>query len=70
MLVLWATPRSTSTAFEWMMRQRGDFACFHESFNEAYYYGNDRRSQRDADVPDTEGPSSRPCGPRSLRPKP
>jgi hypothetical protein len=55
MLVLWATPRSTSTAFEWMMRQRGDFTCFHEPFNEAYYYGSDRRSQRDADVPDTEG---------------
>ena len=37
------------------MRQRGDFTCFHEPFNEAYYYGSDRRSQRDADVPDTEG---------------
>ena len=23
-LALWAVPRSTSTAFEWMMRQRGD----------------------------------------------
>ncbi len=50
MLVLWATPRSTSTAFEWMMRQRGDFTCFHEPFNEAYYYGSDRRSQRDAEA--------------------
>lgn len=49
-LALWATPRSTSTAFEWMMRQRGDFACHHEPFNELYYYGEDRRSQRDADV--------------------
>ena len=28
--VLWATPRSTSTAFEWMMRMRGDMACFHK----------------------------------------
>ena len=55
MLVLWATPRSTSTAFEWMMRQRGDFTCFHEPFNEAYYYGSDRRSRRDAGVADTEG---------------
>ena len=55
MLFLWATPRSTSTAFEWMMRQRGDFECFHEPFNEAYYYGADRRSQRDGDVADTEG---------------
>ena len=55
MLVLWATPRSTSTAFEWMMRQRGDFTCFHEPFNEAYYYGSDRRSRRDAGVANTEG---------------
>ena len=47
--------RSTSTAFEWMMQQRGDFTCFHEPFNEAHYYGSDRRSQQDADVPDTEG---------------
>ena len=49
-LTLWATPRSTSTAFEWMMRQRGDFRCFHEPFNELFYYGEDRQSQRDAGV--------------------
>ena len=49
-LFLWATPRSTSTAFEWMMRQRGDFVCYHEPFNELYYYGEDRRSLRDSDV--------------------
>ncbi len=49
-LTLWATPRSTSTAFEWMMRQRGDFTCFHEPWNETYYYGEDRQSDRDADV--------------------
>lgn len=36
---LWATPRSTSTAFEWMMRMRGDMACFHEPFGQAWYYG-------------------------------
>ena len=36
---LWAVPRSTSTAFEWMMRQRGDLACFHEPFGEAWYQG-------------------------------
>ncbi len=49
-LTLWATPRSTSTAFEWMMRQRGDFACHHEPWNELYYYGEDRVSDRDAHV--------------------
>lgn len=54
-LALWATPRSTSTAFEWMMRQRGDFVCHHEPFNELYYYGEDRRSDRDASVPAKPG---------------
>lgn len=39
--VLWAIPRSTSTAFEWMMRQRGDLACFHEPYGEAWYQGED-----------------------------
>ena len=45
-LVLWALPRSTSTAFEWMMRMRGDFACFHEPFGEAWYRGEDARWPR------------------------
>jgi len=49
-LALWATPRSTSTAFEWMMRERRDFTCFHEPWNELYYYGQDRQSERDAHV--------------------
>ncbi|NKB61779.1 MAG: sulfotransferase family protein [Gammaproteobacteria bacterium] len=39
-LVLWATPRSTSTAFEWMMRMRGDMTCFHEPFGEWWYQGD------------------------------
>ncbi|NNC98689.1 MAG: sulfotransferase family protein [Gammaproteobacteria bacterium] len=43
---LWATPRSTSTAFEWMMRQRGDLACFHEPFGVAWYQGPDARTPR------------------------
>ena len=38
-LALWAVPRSTSTAFEWMMRQRGDLSCYHEPFGEAWYQG-------------------------------
>lgn len=46
MLVLWATPRSTSTAFEWMMRQRGDFRTLHEPFGVPYYRGADRRTTR------------------------
>lgn len=40
-IVLWATPRSTSTAFEWMMRMRSDMTCFHEPFGEAWYEGDD-----------------------------
>jgi len=39
--VLWAVPRSTSTAFEWMMRQRGDLQCIHEPFGEAWYQGEE-----------------------------
>ena len=38
-VALWAVPRSTSTAFEWMMRQRGDMDCLHEPFGEARYQG-------------------------------
>ncbi len=40
-IALWAIPRSTSTAFEWMMRQRGDLDCLHEPFGEAWYQGED-----------------------------
>jgi hypothetical protein len=55
--VLWATPRSTSTAFEWMMRMRGDLACFHEPFGEAWYQGDDARAPRlNTDSPCKPGP--------------
>jgi hypothetical protein len=40
-IALWAIPRSTSTAFEWMMRQRGDLDCLHEPFGEAWYQGEE-----------------------------
>ena len=39
--ILWANPRSTSTAFEWMMRQRGDLECFHEPYGEVWYQGDE-----------------------------
>lgn len=45
-LALWATPRSTSTAFEWVMANRGDMTCLHEPYNEAYYYSEYRRNDR------------------------
>ena len=55
-LVLWATPSSTSTAFEWMMRMRGDMTCFHEPFGEAWYQGEDARWPRiRPDTARTEG---------------
>jgi hypothetical protein len=55
-LVLWAVPRSTSTAFEWMMRMRGDMTCFHEPFGEAWYQGEDPLWPRlDADSVRTPG---------------
>ena len=55
-LALWATPRSTSTAFEWMMRMRGDMACFHEPFGEAWYQGEEARWPRiKPDSPRTPG---------------
>lgn len=41
LIALWAVPRSTSTAFEWMMRQRGDLDCLHEPFGEAWYQGEE-----------------------------
>jgi len=57
--VLWATPRSTSTAFEWMMRMRRDMACFHEPFGEAWYQGDDARAPRlTADSPHKPGLTS------------
>lgn len=36
-IFLWAHPRSMSTAMERIMRERGDFKCFHEPFMYDYY---------------------------------
>ncbi|MEM8952010.1 MAG: sulfotransferase family protein [Pseudomonadota bacterium] len=54
---LWATPRSTSTAFEWMMRQRGDLTCFHEPFGMAWYQGPEARAPRLA-TPERQRPEA------------
>lgn len=45
-IVLWTTPRSVSTAFDRMMRERGDFTVLTEPFSVAYYFGPQRRSER------------------------
>lgn len=43
-IVLWAVPRSTSTAFEMAMRQRGDITCFHEPFGAVWHCGEEEDS--------------------------
>lgn len=49
-IVLRSTPRSISTAFDKMMRGRGDLRVFTEPFSVPYYFGPDRSSERfDAD---------------------
>jgi hypothetical protein len=45
-LALWATPRTVSTAFDKMMRARGDHDVFTEPFSVAWYFGPERRSPR------------------------
>jgi len=45
-LALWATPRTVSTAFDKMMRTRGDHRVFTEPFSHAWYHGPQRRSPR------------------------
>ena len=44
--MLWAVPRSVSTAFERVFVEREDFEVFHEPFSAAYYFGPERRSAR------------------------
>jgi hypothetical protein len=45
-IVLWAVPRSVSTAFERVMRARGDLTVFSEPFSAPYYLGEERVSAR------------------------
>lgn len=45
-IALWCVPRSASTAFDRMVRERGDLQVFTEPFSEAYYFGPERRSAR------------------------
>ena len=45
-IVLWTTPRSISTAFDRMMRERGDMTVLTEPFSVPYYMGPEQRSQR------------------------
>jgi hypothetical protein len=45
-LALWGAPRTVSTAFERMMRERGDHEVFFEPFAARYYFSAERRSPR------------------------
>ena len=45
-LMLWAVPRSASTAFERMMIERGDHQVIDEPFSAHYYFGRDKVSSR------------------------
>ncbi|MEM7563536.1 MAG: hypothetical protein AAF353_10875, partial [Pseudomonadota bacterium] len=38
LIILWAHPRSMSTAIERTMRERGDLDCLHEPFLHYYYH--------------------------------
>ena len=49
-LALWSAPRSTSTAFETMMRERKDFLVFDEPFGLYFYYSEERQSDRYAET--------------------
>ncbi len=48
-IVLWAVPRSVSTAFERVMRARGDLVVFSEPFSASYYFSEGRVSDRFAE---------------------
>jgi hypothetical protein len=45
-IALWATPRSASTAFDKMLRTRGDREVLTEPFSIPYYDGPEQRSSR------------------------
>ncbi|MBC8240254.1 MAG: hypothetical protein H8E30_07235 [Alphaproteobacteria bacterium] len=50
-VALWSHPRSMSTAMERIMRERGDFTCFHEPFMYLYYVGDAKKEMPHFDVP-------------------
>ena len=56
-IILWAHPRSMSTAIERVMRERGDLDCLHEPFLHYYYLERSQRELAHFDS-DTEHPTS------------
>lgn len=56
-IALWSHPRSMSTAFERIMRERGDLDCLHEPFMYDYYISRSTRQMPHFDAMD-EHPKS------------
>ncbi len=51
-IALWSHPRSMSTAFERIMRARGDLSCLHEPFMYDYYINRSTRQMPHFDAMD------------------
>ena len=51
-IALWSHPRSMSTAFERIMRARGDLECLHEPFMYDYYINRSKRTMPHFDAED------------------
>jgi hypothetical protein len=51
-IALWSHPRSMSTAFERIMRSRGDVDCMHEPFMYDYYINRSKREMPHFDAMD------------------
>ncbi|MBG1232583.1 hypothetical protein [Aestuariivirga litoralis] len=51
-IALWSHPRSMSTAFERIMRARGDLECLHEPFMYDYYINRSKREMPHFDAMD------------------
>ncbi|WP_373502953.1 hypothetical protein [Aestuariivirga sp.] len=51
-IALWSHPRSMSTAFERIMRTRGDLKCLHEPFMYDYYIHRSKREMPHFDAKD------------------
>lgn len=51
-VALWSHPRSMSTAFERIMRARGDFECLHEPFMYDYYINRSTKEMPHFDAMD------------------
>ncbi len=61
-IILWAHPRSMSTAIERVMRERGDFDCLHEPFLHYYYL-----ERNDKVLPYFENSENHPTGYAGIR---